>query len=456
MLDLGCGRGFLGRWLFANGRRVAYTAMDYCRPALESVRRSVPGADVVWGDVNSTWDGSYEAIFAIESIVGRRRRARRTAARRIGARRPHRDLDIVVGCVARRPHRYDRRFTSKCRVRRGKRRFCRGTFRGRRAALCGIDDRTPERSMGSRTHDLRSRSDPGGTSRRHVPLRSASRRRAHLRSEPSFTRISHEMNRRAFVLGTSLAGLVACSRSTSDRLELSIVAVSQELDAYAAANLESAELSWTYADGLAGADPSAPEAGSLCVRPAVRSMAGGTASYAYELRGGLRWHDGKPLVAQDVADCFKRRARGAVGSSASLLVSRSNRRSRRPALHRDAEPRRPAFPIRLLYSVRFAGFTADSRRPGTDRNRAFSLERPVARCMDVRTLGWLAARNAGSAAYAPFVSRRRPNARSDVVERRNGCRALRHGKLSVRTRDSVLPAPVGRCVRDPQCDRLAR
>jgi SAM-dependent methyltransferase len=68
VLDLGCGRGFLGRWLSAHGRRVAYTAMDYCRPALDSVRRSIPEADVVWGDVNSMTDGSYEAIFAIESI----------------------------------------------------------------------------------------------------------------------------------------------------------------------------------------------------------------------------------------------------------------------------------------------------------------------------------------------------------------------------------------------------
>ena len=68
VLDLGCGRGFLGRWLFASGQRVAYTAMDYSQAALESVRRNVPDADVVWGDVNSTWDGSYEAIFAIESL----------------------------------------------------------------------------------------------------------------------------------------------------------------------------------------------------------------------------------------------------------------------------------------------------------------------------------------------------------------------------------------------------
>ncbi len=121
------------------------------------------------------------------------------------------------------------------------------------------------------------------------------------------------MNRRAFVLGSSLSCLIACSRSKSDRLELSIVAVSQELDAYAAANLESAELSWMYADGLAGADPSAPEVGSLCVRPALRSLAGGTASYVYELRSGLRWHDGKPLIAQDVADCFNRLRAGPWG-----------------------------------------------------------------------------------------------------------------------------------------------
>jgi SAM-dependent methyltransferase len=67
-LDLGCGRGFLGRWLFARGRRVAYTAMDYSPSALESVRRNVPDAEVVPGDVKSVADGHYEAIFSIESI----------------------------------------------------------------------------------------------------------------------------------------------------------------------------------------------------------------------------------------------------------------------------------------------------------------------------------------------------------------------------------------------------
>jgi peptide/nickel transport system substrate-binding protein len=114
------------------------------------------------------------------------------------------------------------------------------------------------------------------------------------------------MNRRAFIVGSSLASLAACGRSASDRLEMSIVAVSQEMDPYVAPNLESAELSWLYADGLSGADLSRPEIGSLCVRPAVRTVVAGVTSYAYELRGGVRWHDGKPLSARDVAGCFTR------------------------------------------------------------------------------------------------------------------------------------------------------
>jgi peptide/nickel transport system substrate-binding protein len=115
------------------------------------------------------------------------------------------------------------------------------------------------------------------------------------------------VDRRGFIVGSSLAGLVACgSKHLSERLEMSIVAVSQELDPYVAANLESAELSWLYADGLAGADVSKPEAGSLCARPPVRSTAGGRPSFDYVLRDGVKWHDGKPVTAQDVADCFHR------------------------------------------------------------------------------------------------------------------------------------------------------
>ncbi|HZY99089.1 MAG TPA: ABC transporter substrate-binding protein [Candidatus Baltobacteraceae bacterium] len=116
------------------------------------------------------------------------------------------------------------------------------------------------------------------------------------------------MNRRTFV-ATSLASLCACAAHRSnDRLEMSIVAVSQELDPYVAPNLESAELSWLYADGLIGSDLSRPEVRSLCVRPPLMRTFGsaGHASFDYELRSGVRWHDGKPLVARDVADCFNR------------------------------------------------------------------------------------------------------------------------------------------------------
>jgi peptide/nickel transport system substrate-binding protein len=89
---------------------------------------------------------------------------------------------------------------------------------------------------------------------------------------------------------------------------MSIVAVSEELDPYVAPNLESAELSWLYADGLTGSDLSHPQAGSLCVRPPVLRTFGPSrnASFDYELRPGVRWHDGKPLVAYDVAGCFER------------------------------------------------------------------------------------------------------------------------------------------------------
>lgn len=89
---------------------------------------------------------------------------------------------------------------------------------------------------------------------------------------------------------------------------MSIVAVSQELDPYVSPNLESAELSWLYADGLIGSDLSRPEAHSLCMRPpSLRTFGlGGRASFDYELRSGVRWHDGKPLTAGDIADCFAR------------------------------------------------------------------------------------------------------------------------------------------------------
>jgi peptide/nickel transport system substrate-binding protein len=118
------------------------------------------------------------------------------------------------------------------------------------------------------------------------------------------------VDRRGFLAGSVAASLVACGRREADRLEISIAAVSQELDPYTAANLETAELSWLYADGLAGAAVSSPASGGLCVSAPVRSIVAGKTSYLYELRGGVRWHDAKPMVAQDVADCFQRLSAG--------------------------------------------------------------------------------------------------------------------------------------------------
>ncbi|HTA40347.1 MAG TPA: class I SAM-dependent methyltransferase [Candidatus Acidoferrales bacterium] len=67
VLDVGCGRGFLGRWLLAHGHRVAYTAVDYAAPALAAVRRHLPDATIVHGDASDV-AGTYDAIFLVESV----------------------------------------------------------------------------------------------------------------------------------------------------------------------------------------------------------------------------------------------------------------------------------------------------------------------------------------------------------------------------------------------------
>jgi SAM-dependent methyltransferase len=69
VLDLGCGRGFLGRWLWAGGHRVAYAAVDYAPSALAAVARGVPGAELFETDLVALSDGPYDAVFAIESVT---------------------------------------------------------------------------------------------------------------------------------------------------------------------------------------------------------------------------------------------------------------------------------------------------------------------------------------------------------------------------------------------------
>jgi 2-polyprenyl-3-methyl-5-hydroxy-6-metoxy-1,4-benzoquinol methylase len=68
VLDLGCGRGFLGRWLAARGLAVDYTAVDYARAALNAVRRHLPLATCIEGDLRAVSAGRFDAVFSLESL----------------------------------------------------------------------------------------------------------------------------------------------------------------------------------------------------------------------------------------------------------------------------------------------------------------------------------------------------------------------------------------------------
>lgn len=68
VLDLGCGRGFLGRWLEWRGLQVHYVGIDFSPSAVESARRNVPRGQVVLGDFQTALElGSFDAVFAIET-----------------------------------------------------------------------------------------------------------------------------------------------------------------------------------------------------------------------------------------------------------------------------------------------------------------------------------------------------------------------------------------------------
>ena len=70
VLDLGCGRGFLGRWLDANGIAAKYTGVDRVADAVEAARRHVPAGTITQGDFRAmqTLPG-YDAVVALEVVV---------------------------------------------------------------------------------------------------------------------------------------------------------------------------------------------------------------------------------------------------------------------------------------------------------------------------------------------------------------------------------------------------
>ncbi len=104
------------------------------------------------------------------------------------------------------------------------------------------------------------------------------------------------MRRSEFLAGATSATLVP-GAAEPRRLRLAALPLAHDVDPYRDAEPGADELAWLYGDGLVGWEgrpvpllaerlPEAAEDGRR---------------YRYELRGEVRWHDGAPLRAQDVA-----------------------------------------------------------------------------------------------------------------------------------------------------------
>jgi peptide/nickel transport system substrate-binding protein len=121
------------------------------------------------------------------------------------------------------------------------------------------------------------------------------------------------MNRRAFIAAASAASIAGCARPAPDRtLRVSFGAISEEVDPYIAPNFETAEVAWSYADGLTGDDLNDLSARSVCAKAPTANAT--FTAFSYELRDGIRWHDGKALDAHDVVACLARVQKSPWGS----------------------------------------------------------------------------------------------------------------------------------------------
>jgi trans-aconitate methyltransferase len=70
VLDLGCGRGFLGRSLIARGIEARYTGVDRIGDALNAARRHVPGGTFTQGNFRRLrWNREFDAVFALEVVI---------------------------------------------------------------------------------------------------------------------------------------------------------------------------------------------------------------------------------------------------------------------------------------------------------------------------------------------------------------------------------------------------
>lgn len=70
VLDFGCGRGFFGRWLFANGLAARYTGIDRDAGAVDAARRHVPSGTIAQDDFRSVRaQQAYDAVVGIEIAI---------------------------------------------------------------------------------------------------------------------------------------------------------------------------------------------------------------------------------------------------------------------------------------------------------------------------------------------------------------------------------------------------
>lgn len=70
VLDFGCGRGFFGRWLGANGIAARYAGIDRDAGAVEAARRHVPSATIIQGDFrDAPAQRAYDAIVGVEIAI---------------------------------------------------------------------------------------------------------------------------------------------------------------------------------------------------------------------------------------------------------------------------------------------------------------------------------------------------------------------------------------------------
>jgi ABC-type transport system substrate-binding protein len=108
------------------------------------------------------------------------------------------------------------------------------------------------------------------------------------------------MRRRTFIGGAiATAAYAGCSAAKLSVLRLAAAPLGHDIDPYLDAERGVDELAWLYGDGLTGWN------GGLVpvLAQSLPTISRDGTEYRYRLRD-VRWHDGRPLRASDVADAF--------------------------------------------------------------------------------------------------------------------------------------------------------